>query len=165
MTRFIIRPATIDDLSTITEIYNQAIRDTVATFDTETKTAEEQRPWFETHGERYPFLVAEQNGRVVGWAALSAWSDRCAYAETAEISLYIDEAHRSRGIGHALTDAIIAAGKQAGLHSLIARIAGENEDSIRMAESFGFVTIGVMKEVGHKFGRRLDVVLMQKMYD
>lgn len=165
MSDFIIRSATIDDLPTITEIYNQAIRDTVATFDTETKTPEEQRSWFEMHDERHPFLVAEQNGTVVGWASLSAWSARCAYAETAEISLYIDEANRGRGIGRALTEAIITAGQQAGLHSLLARIAGENEDSIRMAESFGFVSIGVMKEVGRKFGRRLDVVLMQLIYD
>jgi L-amino acid N-acyltransferase YncA len=160
-----IRPAKIDDLPAITEIYNQAILNTVATFDTEPKTPEEQRVWFNEHGKQYPVMVAEIDGVLVGWSALSAWSDRYAYSDTAEISVYVEERFRGKGIGRTLSQAIIQAGREAGLHTLIARIADENEASIHIAESLGFERIGVMKEVGRKFGRLLDVLLMQKIYD
>jgi L-amino acid N-acyltransferase YncA len=161
----IIRPATLDDLPAITDIYNQAILTTTATFDTETKTIEEQRSWFERHGPKNPILVVEKTGVVVGWAALSAWSDRCAYSNTAEASLYIAENNRYKGIGRELSTAIIKAGRDAGLHTLIARIVAGNDASLRLAEIQGFRQIGVMKEVGFKFGRLLDVVMMQLIYD
>jgi L-amino acid N-acyltransferase len=74
----IIRPAIADDLPAITAIYNHAILNTTATFDTEPKTEAEQLAWFKAHDERHPVLVATIDGKVVGWASLSAWSDRCA---------------------------------------------------------------------------------------
>jgi len=160
-----IRKATPADLGAITEIYNAAIRNTVATFDTEPKTDVEQKSWFDSHGARYPILVAEQDNLIVGWASLSQWSDRCAYADTAEASLYVREEHQGRGIGRKLNEAIVQAGRKAGLHTLIARIAAGNQASIHLAEVAGFKHIGVMKEVGQKFGRRLDVHLMQFIYE
>jgi phosphinothricin acetyltransferase len=160
-----IRQATLADLGAITEIYNEAILKTAATFDTEPKTLEEQESWFASHGPKYPILVAEQDDLVVGWASLSMWSDRCAYADTAEISLYIKEEQRGKGIGRKLLGAIIQEGQNAGLHTVIARIAEGNELSIRLAESAGFEQVGIMKEVGRKFGKLLDVYLMQKIYD
>jgi len=117
-----MRPATLADLPAITEIYNEAIRKTVATFDTEPKTPEEQMIWFADHGPKHPILVAEENGIVVGWASLSKWSDRCAYSDTAEISLYVREDHQGKGIGRKLLEAIVAAGQKAGLHTVVARI-------------------------------------------
>jgi L-amino acid N-acyltransferase YncA len=160
----IIRKATIDDLPAITEIYNQAILTTTATFDTEPKSLEEQKIWFESHGPKYPVLLAEEDDRVIGWASLSRWSDRCAYSDTAEISLYIYEKERGKGIGRKLLEAIIREGEKAGLHSIIARIAEGNEVSIHLHLSAGFEHIGIMREVGRKFGRFLDVYLMQKIY-
>lgn len=71
-----IREATLPDLGAITEIYNEAILKTVATFDTEPKTVEEQKSWFAEHGSKYPMLIAEQDSLTVGWASLSMWSDR-----------------------------------------------------------------------------------------
>jgi L-amino acid N-acyltransferase YncA len=162
---FIIRPATSDDLQAITDIYNQAILTTTATFDTEVKTLKEQRSWFVRHGPRNPVLVAERAGVVVGWAALSAWSDRRAYSNTAEASIYIAESNRNKGIGRELSEAIINAGQDAGLHTLIARIVAGNDASLHLAETQGFKQIGVMKELGFKFGRFLDVVMMQLTYD
>jgi len=159
-----IRPATLADLPAITEIYNEAIRKTVATFDTEPKNPEEQMIWFADHGSKYPILVAEGNGIVVGWASLSTWSDRCAYSDTAEISLYVREDHQGRGIGRKLLEATVAEGQKAGLHTIIARIAEASEASIHLHESVGFEHIGIMKEVGRKFGKLLDVYLMQKLY-
>jgi L-amino acid N-acyltransferase YncA len=163
MNKFFIRPATALDLEAITRIYNQAILSTTATFDTEVKTIEEQRSWFEHHGSKNPVIVAEQDGKITGWASLTAWSDRCAYSETAEVSLYIEENYRGRGLGRILSEAIIRAGRDAGLHTLIARIAEGNAASIHIAESQGFEHIGVMREVGRKFGQLLDVYLMQIM--
>ena len=159
-----IREAVVEDLQAITEIYNEAIRRTVATFDTEPKHLAEQEEWFNEHGAKNPILVAELSGKIVGWASLSKWSDRCAYADTAEISLYIEECHQGKGIGHALMRSILERGRQAGLHTLIARIAEGNEVSIHLHESLGFKHVGIMKEVGRKFDRLLDVYLMQLIF-
>jgi L-amino acid N-acyltransferase YncA len=161
----VIRPARLGDLEAITAIYNEAILKTVATFDTEPKTTEEQKIWFAEHNKKYPILVAEQDGFVIGWASLSRWSDRCAYSDTAEISIYIREESQGKGIGKELIQAIIEEGKKAGLHTVIARIAQGSETSIYLHKSMGFKHVGVMKEVGRKFGRLLDVYLMQKIYD
>ena len=156
-----IRKATSQDLGAITEIYNDAILKTLATFDTQPKTDAEQKSWFDHHGTKYPIIVAEEDNLIVGWASLSQWSDRCAYSETAEASLYVREKYRGRGIGRKLTEAIIKAGGKAGLHTLIGRIADGNDVSIHLTESAGFRHIGIMREVGRKFGRLLDVHLMQ----
>jgi len=160
-----IRRAVPEDLAAITDIYNQAILNTTATFDTGIKTTEEQKAWFEKHSARYPLLVAQQDNIIVGWASMSAWSDRCAYADTAEISLYVSEEYQGKGVGRKLSVAILQAGREGGLHTAIARIAEGNDISIRLAESLGFKHIGVMREVGRKFDRLLDVYLMQIIFD
>ncbi|MFA5307965.1 MAG: N-acetyltransferase family protein [Dehalococcoidales bacterium] len=161
---FTIRKAEIRDLLAITEIYNQAVLHTTATFDTAGKTVEEQRVWFDQHGPKYPILVAQEGDLIVGWASMSEWSDRCAYSITAEVSVYIREGHMHLGLGRKLSVAILKAGKAAGLHTAIARIATENAVSIKLAKSLGYKDIGVMKEVGKKFGRLLDVTMMQIMF-
>ena len=161
---FITRPAKLDDLNAITEIYNEAVLTTVASFDIEPKTAAEQKAWFANHGPKRPILVAELDGVVVGWASLSDWSHHDAYADTVEISLYVKEEFRRRGIGTRLLEAIVEEGEKAGIHTIIARITQGNEESIHLHESVGFEHIGVMREVGRKFGKLLDVYLMQKIY-
>jgi phosphinothricin acetyltransferase len=160
-----IRRAALPDLSAITEIYNAAILKTVATFDTELKTDVEQKSWFGGHGPKYPIIVAEQDGIIVGWASLSQWADRCGYADTAEASLYVREEHQGQGIGRKLMDSMIQEGRKAGLHTVIARIVEGNDVSIHLADSAGFKHIGIMKEVGRKFGRLLDVDMMQLIYE
>ena len=157
----VIRPAEIRDLQSVLEIYNEAVLNTVATFDTEARSMPQQRAWFEHHDERHPVLVAEEGGEVLGWASLSVWSDRRAYDDTAEISLYVRHDRRGRGIGKALLAAVVEAGRSRRLHTIIARIAGGNEISIHLHRSAGFIPIGVMREVGLKFGKRIDVHLMQ----
>jgi L-amino acid N-acyltransferase YncA len=159
-----IRKAAMKDLGAITEIYNEAVLKTVATFDTEPKTVEEQKPWFESHDSRHPILVAEQDDAIVGWASLSKWSDRCAYSDTGEISVYVKEERRRKGTGKKLIQEILDQGQKVGLHTVVARIAESNEISVRLHEAFGFEHIGTMKEVGRKFGKLLDVHLMQKIY-
>jgi len=159
-----IRKAVYTDVPAITGIYNEAILTTTATFDTEPKTTAAQRKWFKAHGPKNPMLVAVEGIVVVGWASLSAYSDRCAYTDTAELSVYVKEKFRNRGIGRKLMQAVLDEGKKAGLHTVISRIAVGNDVSIHLHRQFDFADIGVMKEVGKKFGQLLDVSLMQKMY-
>jgi len=159
-----IRRATQADLDQITEIYNDAIQKTSATFDTEPKTREQQEIWFASHDNRHPLFVVDENGIIAAWASLSQWSNRCAYSNTAEISLYVMEEHRRKGIGKQLMRSILQEGKTVGLHTVIARIAGGNKISVDLCLSFGFQYIGTMKEVGRKFGNLLDVHLMQLIY-
>jgi phosphinothricin acetyltransferase len=160
----IIRPATMNDLRAITEIYNEAILTTDATFDSEPKTLAEQELWFAAHNAKHPILVAEQDRVVVGWASLSEWSSRCAYAATAEISIYIKQEFRNQGVGKRLMLAIMRKGERIGLHTVIARITEGNQTSIHLHEEAGFENIGLMREVGRKFGKLLDVRLMQRIY-
>jgi L-amino acid N-acyltransferase YncA len=160
-----IRKATMEDLAAITEIYNDAILQTVATFDTEPKSMEEQTTWFANHDLSNPIFVAEQDGLVAGWASLSKWSDRCAYSGTAEISLYVRKEHRRKGIGRELLKQIVKEGQKNGLHTLIARITEGNEPSINLFKHERFEVVGIMKEVGRKFGKLLDVYIMQRILE
>lgn len=161
---FVIRPAKLYDLNAITEIYNEAVLTTDSTFDTEPKVDAEQRVWFANHGPKNPIFVAELEGVAVAWASLSEWSPRHAYADTAEISLYVKQELQSRGIGKKLLEAIIREGEKVGLHTVIARITEGNSVSIHLHECVGFEYIGVMREVGQKLGKLLNVCLMQKIY-
>ena len=160
----LIRKASQKDLPMITEIYNEAINTTTATFDMTPKTIEEQRLWFADHGEKNPIMVVEQDGLVVAWGSLSKWSDRCTYTDTAEVSLYVKEPYREKGIGTRLLTELLEEGGRQGLHAIIARITEGNTHSLSLHESLGFFPIGVMREVGVKFGKRLDVHLLEKIF-
>lgn len=161
----VIRHAELSDLDAITEIYNQAILTTTSTFDTEPKTKSDRLDWFQSHGGRYPVLVAIVDRRVVGWAALSRWSDRSAYDDTGETSFYVEAGYRGRGIGRRLKQAIVDEARGLRFHSLIARVASESTESLHINKSLGFVHVGTLKEVGRKFGRLLDVDILQKILE
>lgn len=161
----LIRRAELDDLPALTEIYNEAILTTTATFDLEPKTVDQRREWLLNRGERHPVLVAVCQGAAVGWASISRWSERAAYDDTGETSFYVKSEFRGRGIGRALKEAIIAEARRLRFHSLIARVAEGSEASLHLNESAGFARVGTLREVGRKFGRLLDVHIMQKMLD
>jgi L-amino acid N-acyltransferase len=158
-----IRRAGYDDLPAITDIYNEAILTTTATFDTEPKSVEERTDWLQSHDERHPVLVAIVDEKVVGWASLSRWSDRRAYDDTAETTFYVKSRFRGQGVGRKLKDAIIEEARRLRFHTLIARVAEGSEASLHLNESAGFVLVGTLREVGRKFGRLLDVHILQKM--
>jgi phosphinothricin acetyltransferase len=158
-----LRRADLADLPAMTEIYNEAIITTTATFDTEPKSLDERVQWFQAHDDNHPIIVAIVAGQVVGWSSLSRWSDRRAYDRTAETSSYVKQEYRGQGIGRKLKEATIKEARRLGFHTLIARVVAGNEESLHLNECFGFVHIGTMKEVGQKFGRLLDVQLLQKM--
>jgi L-amino acid N-acyltransferase YncA len=159
----LLRPAEPADNPAIAAIYNDAVRTTIATFDTEDRSPEAQRRWLDHHDARHPVLVAEVGGRVVGWASLSPWSDRKAYDGTAEISFYLVADHRGHGIGRQLLTALVERALEGKMHSLLSRIAQPTPVSVHLHESLGFQRIGVMHEVGRKFDRWIDVHLFERL--
>ena len=158
-----IRAARHDDLPRILEIYNHEVLVSTATYDTNPRGEAEHRKWFGLHGPHHPVLVAEMDAAVCGWASLSPWSDRAAYARTVEVSVYVDEAYRRRGIGRQLMTALVEAAREHGHHCLLARISADNEGSILLHAAAGFSVVGTMHEVGSKFGRVLDVCIMERL--
>jgi phosphinothricin acetyltransferase len=160
----IIRIAKFKDLKDITDIYNRAISETVSTFDTKPKKLKEQNEWFKKHCKKYPIIVAVKNDKIVGWAALSRYSSKQGYSHTSELSLYVKKKFQGLGIGKKLMEGIIKEGKKADLHVIISRITSGNKISIDLHEAYGFSHVGILKEVGYKFGNLLDVYLMQRIY-
>lgn len=160
-----IRPATGNDQQAIMEIYNEAVQNTTATFDTDIRTIEKQMEWWAKHKKNHPVLVAEEKDIITGWASLSPWSDRCAYDTTVEVSVYIHKDFRGRGIGSKLLEIVTLEGGKAGNHTVISRITEGNASSIHIHEKIGYKHIGVMKEVGFKFGKFLDVNMLQYIYE
>jgi L-amino acid N-acyltransferase YncA/GrpB-like predicted nucleotidyltransferase (UPF0157 family) len=161
----VTRKAELLDMDAITEIYNEVILTTTATFDTEPKTTTERLQWFQSHDKRHPIWVATLDGKVVGWISLSKWSDRPAYDDTAETSFYVKSEHRGKGIGTTLLRVLVEEAQKLQFHTLIARISGESDVSLHVHENFNFVQVGILKEVGRKFGKLLDVHVLQKMLD
>lgn len=163
--RLTVRPAQAADLPAIREIYNEAVRNSTATFDTEPRTAAEQARWLKEHSAPYAVLVAVRDGEVAGWASLSLFRPKPAYRHTAEDSVYVRSHSRGRGVGAALLARLLEVAAENGFHSVIALIAGDNPASVRLHRRLGFRRAGVEREVGYKFGRWLDVVMMQRMLE
>jgi phosphinothricin acetyltransferase len=156
-----IRPAVPEDLSAINAIYNHSVLHSTATYQTEPSTDAERAAWFAAHGERHPVLVAEIDGRVVGWGSLSSFHPRAAFARTVEDSVYIHQDFHRRGVGRALLTALVARAKDLGHHRIIAAISGDQEPSLALHESLGFTERGRLTEAGFKFGRWLDMVYLE----
>jgi phosphinothricin acetyltransferase len=156
-----IRQAVLEDLETINNIYNDAVVNSVATFDIDTRSIDERKQWFENHGLRYPILVAEQDGYIVGWACLTRWSDRRGYVDTAESSCYIKAGYRAQGVGMQLARELLDMARKLEFHTIIAQVTSSNTASLEFCRKLGFEHIGVMKEVGKKFGQLLDVHILQ----
>ncbi len=157
-----IRPAVEADLPAINDIYNHHVLKGTGTFDLAPLPLEERHRWFAAHGEQYPVLAAEIGGQVAGWASLSAYRSRPAYRFTAEDSIYVRDDLRGQGIGRLLLTRLLAEASRLGYHGVMAVIGDSaNAASVGLHQSLGFRVVGIEREVGYKFGRWLDVVLMQ----
>jgi phosphinothricin acetyltransferase len=158
-----IRPAEGADLLAIADIYTDAVLNSTATFDVEPWTPEQRDQWFREHGHPYAVVVAARGPDVVGWAALSPFQRKPAYRFAAESSLYVQAECRGEGIGTLLLARLLDVAAGNGFHSVLARIVGDNPASLRLHRRFGFRRVGVEREVGYKFDRWLDVIVVQKL--
>ncbi len=158
-----IRAATPADAAATAAIYNGEVTGSTVTFDLVTRTVEEQAAWLDARSGALEVIVAEIDGEVVGFASLSPYRDRPAYRTTVEDSIYVHRDHRGTGVGRALLSQIVDVAVGRGFHSVMARIVGGHDASIRLHRSVGFDLVGVEREVGRKFGTWLDVVVMQKL--
>ena len=163
MDNVVIRLAAAGDAEAIRRIYNHEVEHTTHTFDLVPRTLEDQRAWLRDRQGALGVVVAEVDGEVAGFASLSEYRPRAAYRTSVESSVYVDESARGRGIGQRLMQELVVVAEARGFHTMIARIAGGHEASIRLHEAVGFVTVGTEREVGRKFGAWLDVVVMQRM--
>jgi phosphinothricin acetyltransferase len=158
-----IREAHPSDLPDINEIYADAVRRTTATFDIEPPGERQRQAWFEEHGGKHPVVVAVDGVAVLGWGSLSPWSGRCAYSRTTEVSVYVREGSRGKGVGRALVEDLIERADAVGHHVILALIAQENDVSAVLFRRLGFRLTGTMHEVGEKFGRLLDVDIWERV--
>ncbi len=119
--------------------------------------------WFEDHRrDRHPVLVASRDGEVVGWAAYSRFRGKAGYDSTMEHTLYVRHDQRGAGLGRALLTAILARAEANGVHVLLGALCSENEASLVLHQSAGFVEVGRMPQIGRKFDRWLDLVWVQR---
>ncbi len=155
-------------------IYNAEVIETTVTFDVIPREVDEQLEWIAEHQGAHAALVAVDpdaadgprgaRGEIIaGFASLGPYRARAAYATTVEDSVYVGRSGRGRGVGKLLLEDLIAHASAGGFHSVIARIVGENEASIRLHESCGFTLVGIEREVGRKHGKWLDVVELQRL--
>jgi L-amino acid N-acyltransferase YncA len=158
-----LRLGTLDDASDLREIYNREVLETTNTFDIEPRTLEEQESWIAEREGALGVVVAEIDGRVVGFASLSPYRPRAAYRTTVENSVYVDQSARGSGVGRALMDELIDVATRRGFHTIVAHIAGGHDASIGLHHACGFQVVGTEREVGRKFGKWLDVIVMQRM--
>lgn len=147
-------------------IYNQSVAVNTASWDTEPQTVPERRAWFEERSAAgQAVLIAEVAGRVVGWASWGPFRDKAGYRMTREDTLYVDESARGLGVGRLLLGGLVSTAREAGVHVLIAAVSHENDVSIALHEKLGFVEVGRLPQAGAKFGRWLDLVLLQLTLD
>ena len=158
-----IRTAELADAGAIAEIYNQEVSTSTVTFDLVPRTVEQQEAWLTARSGAHTVLVGIEAGACVGFAAVSPYRDRPAYSTTVEDSIYVHREHHGRGVGRALLGSLVDTAGAHGFHTMIARIVGGHEASIALHRSVGFSVVGTEREVGRKFGRWLDVVVMQRM--
>jgi L-amino acid N-acyltransferase len=156
-----IRLVHTGDAEAIREIYNREVLEATVTFDLVPRTHADQLAWIDAHSGGHPALVAIDAGVVVGFASVSPYRSRPAYATTVEDSVYVRRDRQGEGIGNALLAALVARTREHGFHSMIGRIVGGHAASIALHRRCGFEEVGVEREVGRKFGQWLDVVLMQ----
>lgn len=171
------RLATMADADAIAAIYNREVTDGTATFDMVPRTPAEQAAWMRDHSGAYPCIVAvastddasvssaaDGTGEtVLGWACLSPYRTRPAYSTSVEDSIYVHRDHHGRGVGSLLLGDLVALADDHGFHAVFARIADAGAASVALHAKHGFELVGVEREVGRKFGRWLDVTLMQRL--
>jgi L-amino acid N-acyltransferase YncA len=157
------RLATLEDAEPIRQIYNHEVLTSTVTFDIHPRSLEEQRAWLAARSGAYAVIVAQEDQEVVGFASLSRYKEKPAYSTSVEDSIYVHQDHQGKGIGKLLLWELLEVATTHGFHAVFARIVDGHEASIGLHQAFGFEIVGTEREVGRKFGRWLDIVLMQRL--
>jgi phosphinothricin acetyltransferase len=162
-----LRAATEDDLPAILAIYNDVIRTSTAIYALEPGTLEDRRAWLEARvANGYPVLVAERDAALLGFSSFGDWRGAWGgYRYTVEHSVHVRADARGAGVGRALLEALFPLARERGKHVMLGAIDAANAGSIRFHERLGFREVAHFQEVGHKFGRWLDLVFMQRFLD
>jgi phosphinothricin acetyltransferase len=161
-----LRPAAESDLSTINEIYNYYVLRSTCTYQLEPESIADRLAWFREHPpDKYPVVVVEIDGEVVGWGSLSKWRPRAAMAPTVEVTVYVRHEMHRRGLGKMILCHLIERACQIGFHSIIGSVSADQNASISLQEGVGFRRVAHLVEVGHKFGQWLDLMYMQLMLE
>lgn len=164
MADIVIRPAERSDLARLTEIYNHYVINTPITFDLKPVTVEQRAGWFNNHsdGARYRLFVAEEDGRVLGFAGTSRFRDKAAYDTTVETTIYCAAEATGRGIGSMMYRTLFDAIKDQDIHRIMGGITMPNEASLKLHARFGFKQVAMFSENGRKFGRYWDVCWLER---
>jgi L-amino acid N-acyltransferase YncA len=156
-----IRDATPADLPAIIEIYNAAIASRTATAQLEPVTVESRKNWLNDHSpDRHPFWVLEAEGRVIGWLTFKSFLPRCAYNGTAELSVYVHDDFRRRGVARALLERAIHRAPELEITALVGLIFAHNEPSIRLFEQLGFSRWGYLPAIAQMDDKFRDLTIM-----
>ena len=158
-----VRLAQVDDAEAIRGMYNVEVTESTVTFDLVPRSLDEQRQWLTARSGAHAVIVAVDGDEVVGFGSLSPYRDRPAYSTTVEDSIYVRRDCQGRGVGKLLLDELVALATAHGFHTVIGRVVGGHEASIAVHRASGFEVVGTEREVGRKFGRWLDVVVMQRL--
>jgi L-amino acid N-acyltransferase len=162
MPDLILRDATRADLPAILAIYNHAVAETTAIWNETLIDLDNRRAWFDLRQSRgFPILVAEVEGRIAGYASYGDWRAFDGFRQSVEHSVYVEKDFYGRGIGKALMTALIERARAGDIHVMVAAIEAGNKGSIALHEKLGFRLVGTHLEVGKKFGRWLDLTMME----
>ena len=160
----LVRDATDADLPRLLAILNEAIATTTARWTETPETPENGRAWLDASASRgHPVMVVERDGTVAGFGSLAPFRAYPGFRRTIEHSLYVDPAVQRGGLGRAMLAALEDRARAAGLHTMVGLIGADNEGSLALHRGAGFAEVGRMREMGFKFGRWLDLVLVQKL--
>ncbi len=156
------RDACESDLIAILDIYNDAILKTTAVYSEEPHTLEMRQDWYDNRiRDNFPVFVAETGGQVVGFSSFGHFRLWPCYRYTVEISVYMAASFRGKGISKLLLQLLIDRAREMNIHAVLAGISADNEISLNLHQSFGFVEVADLKEVGYKFGRWLDLKFLE----
>jgi phosphinothricin acetyltransferase len=171
--KLLTRRATVDDAAAIRDIYNLEVTTSVVTFDLVPRSLDDQRRWLSDRSGAHAVIVAEEmvdrgdgtgvSPVVVGYASLSPYRTRPAYSTSVEDSVYVHRDHQGKGVGKLLLHDLLEVAMAHGFHAVFARIVDGHGASIALHQALDFEHVGTEREVGRKFGRWLDVVIMQRL--
>jgi len=156
-----VRDAVESDLPAIIDIYNAAVATRIATAQLEPVTLEERRDWLKEHSsDRHPFWVLEIDGAIAGWLTIKSFLPRCAYRGTAELSVYVDERFRRRGIGKRLIQEAISRAPSLEINAIVGLIFAHNEPSLKLFEQLGFERWGLLPRIARLDGVERDLTIL-----